>query len=383
MDIFDLFETEKKKKLVTGYQRENGVLVPLRYTETQQQGVETRPVEVFEDLPQRPKGKAKKPSTRRIQVFDVKSVASARERVKRSETEQKRRLMPEVEFAEKNGGMREIPKLGKLPKVLENLNTMFPNFSDAISAIGEDFALAAASRPADFRISPMLLDGVPGIGKTAFAQKLAADFGLPFLNINAAGLQHSASIVGAATHWASTAPGDVFSLLAEGESATGVVLLDEVDKLQALSEYGVLPALLQLLEPESARVFKDVSINVVFDASHLIILMTSNVRNRVDGALLSRARVFEVEEPRFEQRVAIMQRWLQALQKQNRSRVKPTLAREEIERLADLSLDLRALHRTIKSSYGRALLEQSETLEIKWDSLEKQQQKRRPIGFAQ
>ncbi len=379
--IFDSLADKKQNPV--GYTRENGLLVPERQSESERLSVGERPDFMIEDPRPKPNVRTRKPASRHIQVFDMKSVASARDRVKRTEAEQKRRLMPEVELAAKNEGKREIPKLGKLPNVLKNLETNYPNFSDAISAIGEEFALAMASRPSDFRISPLLLNGVPGIGKTAFSQELAEKFGLPFLNINAGNLQHAATIVGTDSHWANSAPGEVFSHFADNESATGIVLVDEVDKLNTSPEYGILPALLELLEPETSRIFKDVSMDIVLDASHLIILMTSNVRSIIDKALLSRARIFEVAQPSNEQRVSIVRRWIQKFEKQNRSRIKPTVDFGDIERMADLPMDLRALHRTLRSSVGRALLEKSERVEIKWDSLEQQLQERRPIGFTQ
>ncbi len=372
---------EKKSPNVVGFTSEKGLLVPVKKLEPEPRSETEELDDDFEFTQPEPEARKRKPVSRHIQVFDMKSVDSARDRIKRTEVDQKRRLEPEIVFAAKNDGKREIPKLGKLPNVLRKLEVTFPNFSEAISAIGEEFAMAAASHPSDFRISPLLLDGVPGIGKTAFAQSLAAGFGLPFLKINAGNMQHAASIVGTDSHWANAAPGGIFSLLAEGDLATGVVLLDEVDKLNTSPKYSILPALLELLEPETSRTFRDVSIDVVLDASHLIVLMTSNTRRIVDEALLSRTRIFEVEEPSTEQRISIVKRWAKSIAKQNRSRVKPTIDHEDIERLAGLPMDLRALNRILRSSFGRALLKQSRVLEIDWASLEKQHRSR-PIGFA-
>ncbi len=387
--IFDEFLGNRRVPEESGYKREKGILIPAKPVTFKTDFVEEKP-EVSSKCSQQEKVKieSRKRSTRvarsrLIQVFDMKSLETARERVKRSDKEQKDRLLPELDLASKNDGKRLLPKLGGLPNILRRMQENFPNFSEPISAIGEEFAFASASRASGFRFSPMLLDGVPGIGKTAFAQELARSFELPFLSINAGNMQCSAAIVGTASHWSNAAPGDVFSLFASGESASGVVLIDEVDKLSSSREYPVLPALLTLLEPETSRTFKDVSMNVVLDASRLFVMMTSNYKNQVDKALLSRARIFEIAEPDQKQRVAIVNRWLGSYQKEMGPRIKLRIDPADIERLAELPTDLRALQRNLRSAYGRALLEKLDVLRFDWGDLEQQKKKSRPIGFAQ
>ncbi|MDE2259971.1 MAG: AAA family ATPase [Betaproteobacteria bacterium] len=259
---------------------------------------------------------------------------------------------------------------------MKKLETLFPNFCQAISGICEELALAAASRPSDFRFSPLLLNGVPGIGKTAFAQALATSFDLPFLNVNAGNLQHAATLVGTASHWTNAAPGDIFNLFANGDSAVAILLLDEVDKVNPDPQYTILPVLLGLLEPETSRHFRDESMGAILDASHLIILMTSNQPDFIDKALLSRSRVYEVQQPDCTQRMAIMTRWVEAIKKQTRTRV--GVDPEVIQRLAGLPVDLRGLQRILRSAYGQALLDKSDVLQPPWGSLEQQ---RRPVGF--
>jgi ATP-dependent Lon protease len=372
MTLFNFKETDRHH---SGYIRERGLLVPARFTEPNT-ALKTQFEVASARVPVETKKRPANRSSRLIPVFDMDSLATAYKKVKRAEVDYRNRLLPEIELASRNDGKRQVPKLGNLLNVMKKLESHFPNFTQAISAIGEELALAAASRPADFRFSPLLLNGVPGIGKTAFAKELASSFGLPFLNVNAGNLQHAATLVGTASHWANAAPGDIFNLFANGDSAVAVLLLDEVDKVSPQPECAILPALLDLLEPETSRHFKDTSMNVVLDASHLIVLMTSNQPDFIDKALMSRSRVLEVQQPDCAQRMAIMNRWVKALEKQTRTRleVEPAV----IQRLAGLPLDLRALQRVLRSAYGQAVLEKSDVLRPLWNSLE---QKRQPVGF--
>ncbi|KXW57250.1 ATP-binding protein [Ferrovum myxofaciens] len=371
-----LFNFKESDRQYSGYTRERGLLVPVRSTEPEAAALKNK----FKVAGARAQVETKKRATnlspRLIPVFDMGSLETAYKKVKRADSDHRNRLLPEIELAFRNDGKRQVPKLGNLLSVMKKLESHFPNFTQAISGIGEELALAAASRPSDFRFSPLLLNGVPGIGKTAFAQELAARFGLPFLNINAGNLQHAATLVGTSSHWTNAAPGDIFNLFANGDSAVAILLLDEVDKVNPDPEYSILPVLLDLLEPETSRHFKDISMGVNLDASHLIVLMTSNQSGFIDKALLSRSRIYEVQKPDWAQRMAIMNRWVEALEKQTRTKleVEPAV----IQRLAGLPMDLRALQRALRSAYGRSLLEKSDVLQPPWNRIEQQ---RRSVGF--
>lgn len=152
-----------------------------------------------------------------------------------------------------------VPNFKSIGKVMRDLRFEFPNFESAIYSLEDGIALASVLKPAEFRVDPILLDGAPGIGKTMFASGLAEKLGVPFLKISAAGLQNGAQICGTASHWSNSHQGQIFELLAANESAVAVILVDEIDKISGSSsvEYGVLPALLELMEAGSARTFKD------------------------------------------------------------------------------------------------------------------------------
>ena len=210
--------------------------------------------------------------SRLIKVFSAAEVARGLGRAKTADSDRKAALKAAFERAGEADGLREVPKFKNIGKVVRDLHAKFPNFAAAIDSLAQDLALASAGSAEHFRVDPSLLDGAPGIGKTMFASSLAGLLGVPFLKVSAGGLQHAAQLCGTASHWSNSRPGQVFDLLAEGGSAVGVVLIDEVDKLSDRPEYAVLPVLLELLEVGTSSKFKDESLDLQMDASRLIVL---------------------------------------------------------------------------------------------------------------
>lgn len=328
-----------------------------------------------ESLPVVVEKKATRTKSRLIKVFDVEQVENGNARAKRGDSDHRKRILHSLEKAGENDGFRTIPSFKHMPKQMLELTKQFPNFKSIIQGVSEELALNAAASPSDFRVAPLLLDGVPGIGKTAFSLALAESLDVPFYKLGAAGLQHAGQIVGLASSWGNTTTGAIFDLLSKSKSAVAVLLIDEVDKIPRSTEHPVIPALLELLEPASARLFKDESLGLVFDASRLIVLMTSNDKRAIDPALVSRANVFDIQEPDANQRFDIAQGIHNALCKSTKKKL--TLDTAAVREMAESKIDLRLVHRSVRSAFAQALLEKSAMVKPTLDGV----QFKRRIGF--
>ncbi|GEM_PF-2308036 len=315
---------------------------------------ESRASKLLEDERRNNTRKKKAEDRRKIQIFNLDKVLDEIRSVDLSGHEDKKRMLHDLRMAQDDDGRRTVPDFRNANKELVELASRFPNFVDAIDGLIEDIALAAAGSPDRFQVAPVLLDGVPGIGKTAFCNALADSLGVPFVKIGAATLQNSFQIVGTARHWSNASPGIVFKELAESKSAVVVLLIDEVDKIHNNDSHPVIPALLELLEPESARKFVDQSFMVDLDASRLIVVMTSNQRDRIDTALLSRARIFQIEEPDEDQRRDIANAVHDALRKDTRRKIE--LDQDAVKAMAAGGADLRAITRSVRSAFAKAMI---------------------------
>jgi len=351
-------------------------------TKTQGTGVSTgKPPEKLNAAPVgKPANKQRRPFRRCVRVFEPSEIARAKDIVKALPHETRDRVQAAVKVAAEHDGYRKVPSFKNIDRELSRMALQFANFQQVLDHYAEEMALAGACRVEAFHMSPVLLDGDPGVGKTAFAQAFAAMLGLPFCKMSAGGIQHAAALTGTASHWANAQPGEVFNLIARSQLATGVLLIDEADKLSDRQDSSILPALLDLLEPETARNYKDESLGLKFDASRLIVLMTSNAMSSMHAALLSRCRTFTIKAPGIEQRVQIAMgvhdEINRALPRDNRIGIDC----RALEQLSGADIDIRALIMAVRAACSKALRTGSRTAK---PEMPQERVIRRQIGFVQ
>ena len=317
------------------------------------QAAEATVVVLSTDSPEEPEAPVDLPRFERaVPVFEMKQLRDTRQKIS---SDKEARFLKLLQSAEKNNGFRLIPAWDDLPARFATLRTNFPNFSEVLDALECELILSAVQPPDRFRVAPLLLAGDPGIGKTLLASEFAKSLGLPFAKISAGGTQGPFDFVGTSRNWSNAHPGRVFELLALSDSASGVLLVDEVDKMAQDPRNPILPALLDLLEGDSARQFRDEACAVTFDASRLIILLTANDLDAIQKPLMSRLQVYEADPPTAQQRSMIIRRLVEKLQEGTQHRV--DLPDSECDRLAEAtSLDLRELQRRVTRAYATALV---------------------------
>ena len=156
------------------------------------------------------------------------------------------------------------------------------------------------------RIGPLILVGPPGVGKTAWANRLAGRLGTVSSVIDASRGLASFSLVGTEKGWATQQPGRPLEAMLDARLANPVIVVDEVCKASSIRStggvsVGFLPALLGLLEPESARAWDCPYFRVRIDMSHLSWVMTANTLETLPEPVLSRCRVLHIPDVTPEQ----------------------------------------------------------------------------------
>lgn len=288
-----------------------------------------------------------------IQVFKQGDVAKALNLM--SEVKAEIRIGGDVllENAKLNDGYRSIPDAKKAWQKLEAAKSNFENLIDPISRLQMDLVLASAMKAENFHITPILLLGDPGIGKTHLATQLGKALGVSMEKISAGGAQGGFQLTGSHTSWTGARPGSLVSVLAKGASAAPVVVIDEIDKIVD-GRYPVLPVLLDLFEPDTAKDFKDEFLEMRFDASRVIFVLTANSLEGVPTSLLSRLEVFDVPRPEPEQRLRIIQGEAAKLRLDTKRDIE--LDRDASESLAHRKdLDLRKTTRLVREAFSKAI----------------------------
>lgn len=242
---------------------------------------------------------------------------------------------------------------------LEELAIAFPAFARVISeTVAPSLAVLAAGgfvRPA-----PLLLVGAPGIGKTFFLSSLARTIGVPMVKQDMSSATTGCSLSGLGVHWSNSSPGSVFRALAFGKPGSPAVanplfLLDELDKCSGDRRFDPLGPLHALLEEESAAHFEDESLpGVVFNASEIRWVATSNSVRGIPAPILSRMHVIEIEDPTQAERVALAERIFSGVVRSMRLReFVDVMPDGMLDRAADLPP--REFKRLAQMAVGRAI----------------------------
>lgn len=301
----------------------------------------------------------------RIPIAQLRSVYRSDEveqRLTRLPPREHETLRSTYERMIEKGGERFQVKPSGLP-AMEHLYDELPNFGDVLDDVKRQLALCQDSRDA-LEITPMLLLGPPGIGKTHFAREVAQLLGTGLGFVSMSSLTAGWVLSGASSQWKGARPGKVFETLVEGQYANPVMVVDEIDKARGEHAYDPLGALYSLLEHDTACHFTDEFAEVAIDASQVIWVATANDERAIPEPILNRMNVFEVQAPDLDAARSIALRLYRGLRERHDwgRRFDEQPGEAVLERMAQMAP--REMRRAWMTGFGNARLAGRETIEL-------------------